>query len=56
MGCAPKLHIDFGLAIRDFMEFLEHGAIGSVILIPAPEFDKLLHGRHSLISIRRVTL
>lgn len=36
--------IDFGLGIRDFVEFLETGAIGPVILIPAPELDKLLHG------------
>jgi hypothetical protein len=36
--------IDFGLGIRDFVEFLEQGAIGPVILIPAPELDKLLHG------------
>lgn len=36
--------IDFGLGIRDFVEFLEHGAIGPVILIPAKELEKLLHG------------
>jgi hypothetical protein len=36
--------IELGLGIRDFVEFLETGAIGPVILIPTPELDKLLHG------------
>ncbi|NTV09568.1 MAG: hypothetical protein HGA47_02225 [Zoogloea sp.] len=36
--------IDFGLGIKDFVEALEKGSTGPVILIPMPELDKLLHG------------